>query len=156
MQIKPAAEPCSPGSYLADNNANYSDKKWRKSAAGKQMSRADLGSVGQHQMPLPREAQVLLRSLLLSPGINIHSHLGLQAAIGALGCCCHQMWHNTSSENKGVFASLSKTISAFVFCILCLAGRVERSLILRADPRLGSADVSASHFTSPPCLQSLP
>lgn len=55
------------------------------------MNRADLGSVGQHQMPLPREAQVLLRSLLLSPVINIHSHLGLQAAIGALGCCCHQM-----------------------------------------------------------------
>lgn len=26
MQIKPAAEPCGPDSYLADNNANYSDK----------------------------------------------------------------------------------------------------------------------------------
>lgn len=30
-----------------------------------------------------------------------------------------------------------------MFRILCLAGRVERSLILRADPRLGSAGVSA-------------
>lgn len=91
MQIKPAAEPCSPDSYLADNNANYSDKSGKNPRQEKEMNRADLGSVGQHQMPVPREAQVLLRSRLLSPVINIHSHLGVQAAIGALRCCCHQM-----------------------------------------------------------------
>lgn len=91
MQIKAAAEPCGPDSYLADNNANYSNKSGKNPRRGKQMNRADVGSVGQHQMPVPREAQVLLRSLLLSPVINIHPHLGLQAAIGALGCCCHQM-----------------------------------------------------------------
>lgn len=48
------------------------------------MNRVDLSSMGQHEMPSPRETQVLFRSLLLLPVINMHAHLGLQTAIGAL------------------------------------------------------------------------
>lgn len=38
------------------------------------MNRVDLSSMGQHEMPPPREAQVLFRSLLLLPVINRHAH----------------------------------------------------------------------------------
>lgn len=68
----------------------------------------DFSSMGQHQMPPLRDSQILFRSLLLLPVINMYTHLGLQTASGTLWCCCHQTSYNSPSKYKRVFASFSK------------------------------------------------
>lgn len=117
-QSKPPAEICGPTStwQIIMQNAAI---KVVKISTGEGINRLDLSSIGQHQMPPPREIQVSFKGLLLLPVIYMCVHLGLQTASSAWWHCCHRQ-HNTTSKNERIFAGLSKS-----FLLACFASYIQ-------------------------------